>query len=46
MDIITAVGVGRSSAIPIPSYIFTKVGTTFINIKTVTSTATENKTPG
>jgi hypothetical protein len=40
IDIITAVGVGKSSFIPILSYILTKVGTTFINMKTVTMIAT------
>ena len=42
----TAVGVGSLSPMPIPSYISTKVGTTLINMKTVTPIATVNKTPG
>ena len=40
MLIITAVGFG--SAIPIPSYISAKTGTTLINIKALTVTATVN----
>ena len=43
-DIMAAVGPGIST--PIPSYILTNTGTTLINIKIVTSIATENKTPG
>ena len=43
-DIIAAVGPGISKFIP--SYILTNTGTTLINIKIVTKTAVENKTPG
>ena len=42
IDIITAVGVGKSSPIPIPSYIFANTGTTLISMKTLTVIGTEN----
>ena len=42
--IITAVGVGNAT--PIPSYISANIGTTFINIKTITVIATTNITTG
>ena len=42
--IITAVGVGNAT--PIPSYISAKIGTTLINMKTITVIATTNITTG